>query len=138
MDWYTEQQRNRSYFMSKHVLGPGAAQPEDPALAMHSDSYYHYDRPEVLARIPLGARRVLELGCAAGRLAAALKARQQCTVIGIEKEPQPAREAANLLDEVIVADVQEALGSFQGSFDAVVAADVLEHLEDPWGVVRRC
>ncbi|MHB8262640.1 MAG: glycosyltransferase [Acidimicrobiales bacterium] len=140
MDWYTEQQRNRSYFMSKHAPGPGVGpgQPTDSAPPSHDDSYYHYDRPEVLARIPLGALRVLELGCAAGRLAAALKVRQQCQVIGIEKEPQPAKEAANLLDEVIVADIQEALGNVQGTFDAVVAADVLEHLEDPWGVVQRC
>ncbi|MCL5947710.1 MAG: glycosyltransferase [Actinobacteria bacterium] len=146
MDWYTEQQRNRSYFISKHVPGPragpdqpaDAADTPDTALTIYSDAYYHFDRPEVLARIPLGARSVLELGCAAGRLGAALKARQQCKVIGIEKEPHPAREAANSLDEVIVADIQGALGSIQGPFDAVVAADVLEHLEDPWDVVQRC
>ncbi len=143
MDWYTEQQRNRGYFMSKHgassvsflVSGDGEMGNTEPE---QRNSYYYYDRPEVVARIPIGARRVLELGCAAGRLGASLKNRQECYVIGIEKEPQPATEAASLLNEVIVADLSNVLSGIRGDFDAIVAADVLEHLEDPWSVVRQC
>ena len=41
------------------------------------------------------ARRVLDLGCATGTTGAALKARQPAEVVGIELDPEYAREAAH-------------------------------------------
>jgi SAM-dependent methyltransferase len=78
---------------------------------------------------------VLDLGCATGTTGAALKARQPAHVVGIEIEPAYAEEARPRLDEVIVADVETA--SPEGRFDALIAADVLEHLKDPWAALRR-
>jgi 2-polyprenyl-3-methyl-5-hydroxy-6-metoxy-1,4-benzoquinol methylase len=47
--------------------------------------------------------------------------------------------AAGRLDRVLVDDL-EAMAAREetvgGPFDAIVAADVLEHLRDPWAVVR--
>ena len=109
-----------------------------PASA--SPNYYEYERPEVIAMIPTSARRVLELGCASGALAAALKRRQSCHVTGIEYVETAAQRAATRLDRVITGDCEtldfDAL--FQpGEFDCVVAADVLEHLRDPETVLGR-
>jgi methionine biosynthesis protein MetW len=97
---------------------------------------YTGPRPEVQALVPASARRVLDLGCAAGALGAGLKARHDVEVVGIEIDPDLAREAEQRLDRVIVGDVRD-LDAGLGRFDCVVAADVLEHLDDPWAALRR-
>src|SRR5689334_3900050 len=96
---------------------------------------YERARPEILAHVPPTARRVLDLGCATGATGKALKARQPAHVTGIEIEPEYAEEAKRHLDEVIVGDV-EARPEVHGPFDALIAADVLEHLKDPWGALH--
>jgi 2-polyprenyl-3-methyl-5-hydroxy-6-metoxy-1,4-benzoquinol methylase len=96
---------------------------------------YERARPEILEHIPRTARRVLDLGCATGATGAALKRRQAATVTGVELEPEYAREARAVLDAVIEGDVEDV--ELDGSFDALIAADVLEHLRDPWGALRR-
>jgi SAM-dependent methyltransferase len=101
-------------------------------------SYYECARPEVLARVPTTARRVLDVGCGAGRLGEALKARQPAEVVGIELDPEAAAAARGRLDRVVCGDV-ERLGEDFGpaAFDAVVAGDVLEHLRDPAALLRK-
>jgi SAM-dependent methyltransferase len=100
---------------------------------------YETDRPEVQALVPRSARRILDLGCSSGALGAALKARQDCQVVGIEISTEYAHEARRHLDEVICADVSDALEAADslGRFDCVIAADVLEHLLDPWTALGR-
>jgi 2-polyprenyl-3-methyl-5-hydroxy-6-metoxy-1,4-benzoquinol methylase len=84
-------------------------------------------------------RRVLELGPATGYMSRAFKDRG-CTVVGIELDADMARRAEPHLDRVIVGnlddlDLEAELGDER--FDAIVAADVLEHLVDPLAVLRR-
>jgi SAM-dependent methyltransferase len=98
---------------------------------------YERARPEILAHIPKDARRVLDLGCATGTTGAALKARQPVEVVGVEREPEYAREAARRLDTVLTADVEGCDPAELGTFDALIAADILEHLVDPWAALRR-
>ena len=92
-------------------------------------------RPEVQALVPTSARRVLDLGCAGGALGEGLKERSGVEVVGVELDPALAREAERRLDRVVVGSV-EGLNSDVGRFDAIVAADVLEHLVDPWTALR--
>lgn len=94
---------------------------------------------DVLAVVPRSASRILDLGCSVGALGAAIKAQQKVHVVGIELVPEYAREAGRRLDRVITGDLAEILsrsGSI-GSFDCIIAADVLEHLVDPWLALRR-
>ncbi|HEX3832645.1 MAG TPA: class I SAM-dependent methyltransferase [Solirubrobacteraceae bacterium] len=100
---------------------------------------YENPRPEVQELVPHGARRILDLGCSSGALGAALKARQGAAVVGVELDPAYARDAGGRLDRVITADLETIdLGSQDlGTIDCVIAADVLEHLRDPWGLLRR-
>jgi GT2 family glycosyltransferase/tetratricopeptide (TPR) repeat protein/SAM-dependent methyltransferase len=101
-------------------------------------SYFAHARPEILALIPTSARTVLDVGCGAGRLGEALKARQPATVVGIERDLGAARAAQERLDAVHVGDVERlALDVAPASFDAVVCGDILEHLRDPLGLLRR-
>ncbi|MGH7223869.1 MAG: class I SAM-dependent methyltransferase [Gemmataceae bacterium] len=98
--------------------------------------YYDQARPEVAALVPPKCRRVLEVGCAGGELGRLLRARGH-HVSGIELVPEMAERARYWLDRVVTADVEREGFPFPpASFDAVVFADVLEHLLDPWRVLR--
>jgi SAM-dependent methyltransferase len=98
--------------------------------------YYDQARPEVANLVPAECHRVLEIGCATGQLGRLLKARGH-HVTGVELVPEVAEAAREDLDQVVTADV-EADGFLFGpdAFDCIVFADVLEHLVDPWRVLR--
>src|SRR3954463_10600883 len=99
---------------------------------------YEGERPDVQELVPVGARRILDLGCAAGALGAGLKRRSGAEVVGVELHSDYAATAAGRLDRVVQGDVGEALARGDlGRFDCVVAADVLEHLVDPWLALRQ-
>ncbi len=82
-------------------------------------------------------KRVLDVGCWTGELGRALQARG-CRVSGVELIEDAAAEAANVLDEVKVADLDDTpLSSLfsPGLFDVIVFADVLEHVRNPEAVL---
>ena len=100
--------------------------------------YFGYPRPEVVALVPQTARRVLDIGCGAGRLGEAIKQRQQANVAGIEFDTRAAAAARHRLDHVWSGDVEELdLQIPPGSFDAIVCADVLEHLREPGELLKQ-
>jgi 2-polyprenyl-3-methyl-5-hydroxy-6-metoxy-1,4-benzoquinol methylase len=101
---------------------------------------YEIVRPEIIKYVPRSATRTLDLGCSSGTLGAALKDRQPMSVVGVELMPEYAEDARTRLDEVHCGDVDSVLdaqGSTLGQFDCLVAADVLEHLADPWETLRK-
>lgn len=101
-------------------------------------SYYGYARPEVCALVPESAMRVIDFGCAGGALGRALKtARPGRLVFGVEPVAEQAARARAVLDEVHVGHAEDELPEAWGAPDCVIFADVLEHLVDPWAVVRR-
>ncbi len=112
---------------------------ENPNLRRARAGAYENPRPEVQAIVPLQASTILDLGCASGALGAALRTRQPCTVTGVESDPAYAADAAARLDHVITADLETLVPADEGldGFDCLIAADVLEHLRDPWTVLRR-
>lgn len=103
-------------------------------------TYYGHSRPELVARIDGPARRVLDIGCGAGMISAAI--REQCSpgeIWGVEVVPEVAEQARNnpALDRVFCGDVSDVMSELpRGSFSHIVAGDVLEHLVDPWSVLR--
>jgi O-antigen biosynthesis protein len=98
-------------------------------------SYYDQARPEVAALVPPESRRVLEVGCGSGELGRLLRSRGH-HVTGIELVPAMADCARRWLDQVVTADVEVDGFPFPlASFDALIFADVLEHLLDPWRVL---
>jgi methionine biosynthesis protein MetW len=106
----------------------------DPDQRSARAAAYESERDEIVALVPARARRVLDLGCSTGWLAAALKRRGPVEVVGIEREPAYAEEARSRCDRVIVGDVEDVPTDL-GRFDCLVAADVLEHLVDPWSAL---
>lgn len=96
--------------------------------------------PELLALLP-PASRVVEVGCSSGALARAFKARHpDCHYLGIEVEASFAAMAEQHCDIVLVGDIEDLLT--QGTLAPFPAAqcwvfgDTLEHLRDPWQVLR--
>jgi methionine biosynthesis protein MetW len=98
---------------------------------------YESPRDEIAELVPARARRVLDLGCATGALASVLKQRGPIEVVGVERNPAYAAEARRHCDRVIEGDVETVDSGDLGRFDCLVAADVLEHLVDPWSALDR-
>lgn len=117
------------------VLDVTASKPGERSLG---NGYFHFSRPDLVELVPPQAKKVLDVGCAAGMMGAALKERGVEEVVGIEINTVAAREAATRLDRVLVGDVEELdLPYPEKYFDAIVMGDVLEHLRDPWAVLNR-
>lgn len=124
------------------MLGPVSAPASavGHAARVRRAAGYETERPDVQAHVPRDARRVLDLGCSTGALGAALKRRQDAIVVGIELDADYAAQAAARLDRVVAGDVELVLDGPappEAPFDCLVAADILEHLVDPWRALRR-
>jgi 2-polyprenyl-3-methyl-5-hydroxy-6-metoxy-1,4-benzoquinol methylase len=84
-------------------------------------------------------KRVLDVGCATGYVAAAL-ADRGCDVVGIEGDERAAERARDVCERVVVGDLEDPAtidGLGDDTFDVVLCGDVLEHLVDPVPVLRR-
>jgi 2-polyprenyl-3-methyl-5-hydroxy-6-metoxy-1,4-benzoquinol methylase len=90
----------------------------------------------LLGLVPAGGR-VLDVGCSGGYLAERLVA-AGATVTGIELDPVAAERARGVCERVLVGDVERIELPFEPeSFDAVVCADLIEHLRDPAAFLAR-
>jgi 2-polyprenyl-3-methyl-5-hydroxy-6-metoxy-1,4-benzoquinol methylase len=114
--------------------------------AMHSDyankpdGYYAHARTDIAPFLPPHADRVLEIGCGDGATLAWLKAQGRCALaVGIESFPGAAEAARGRADHVEPGNAEQMLEQVApwGRFDLVLCLDVLEHMVDPWQLLRR-
>ena len=100
--------------------------------------YHDLLRREILELIPATAKSILDLGCGAGNLGAALKKRQDCRVTGIELNKEAATIAAKNLDVCICDNLNRYVPPAPHiKYDALILADILEHLISPWTVLKK-
>jgi SAM-dependent methyltransferase len=103
------------------------------------DCYHDGFNERLFVAVPSRAKRILELGCAGGRLGHELKLRDPSRyVAGVERDPEAAQIAGERLDDIFVLDVQVDIPPIEpGSLDCILFGDVLEHLIDPEDTLRR-
>jgi 2-polyprenyl-3-methyl-5-hydroxy-6-metoxy-1,4-benzoquinol methylase len=107
-----------------------------PLDAPKSDGYYALGREEVIAHLPRPVGRVLDVGCGEGGAAGPLRAADATWISGIELLSEPAERARRVYDEVLCGDALEQLAHASGPFNTILCYDVLEHLYDPYALVR--
>jgi 2-polyprenyl-3-methyl-5-hydroxy-6-metoxy-1,4-benzoquinol methylase len=108
---------------------------------MNFNSSYIGIREDLLQHVKGVGLVILDVGCATGVNGQFLKDKKIAKeVIGIELDPLMAKEAHNKIDGVIVGNIenssilQELIGK---KFDVILLGDVLEHLQDPWDVLKK-
>lgn len=100
--------------------------------------YYSIPRLDLLKKIPGGNISILDVGCGSGALGEQVKARQQCFYCGVEIVPQVAERARSKLDKVLVGNIEViSLEKYKGKYDVIICGDVLEHLINPWAVMKK-
>lgn len=105
---------------------------------MANATYFIHERPEMLALIQTPLQQVLDIGCGAAHFSAAVKTKTGATVWGIEPVATAAAEARLKIDKVldgIYEDVADQLP--EAGFDAIFFNDVLEHMTDPYAVLKK-
>jgi SAM-dependent methyltransferase len=101
------------------------------------DSYFDGARVEIEPLLPERLDRVLEIGCGAGATMQWLRSRRTVQyTVGVELVSEAASKASAFFDTILTGNI-ETMNLPEGKFDLIVALDVLEHLVDPWSVVRR-
>jgi len=96
--------------------------------------------PDLLERIPLNAGSVLDVGCSTGALLSIYRRyNPRARLLGIESDAECASLARSRLDDVAEVDVEIDPLPFklERPLDCIIYGDVLEHLRDPWAVLRR-
>ena len=96
-----------------------------------------FANPDVLDRIPLSARAVLDVGCGTGATLRAYRARNPtCKLFGIDTDPDVANLAAAHLDHVVAVDPEDRLAPFGAQrFDCIVYDGSLARMQAPWRVL---
>jgi len=93
------------------------------------------ERASVIARLVGGPDlRVLDLGCRTGALTQHFADGNEITGVDVDRDAL-ARARERLDIETVWADVEDGLPFDDGTFDVVVAGELLEHLADPRATV---
>lgn len=107
-------------------------------------AYFNNVNPDLLDRLPLNARTVVEIGCGSGSLAQAYRARNPaCRYIGVELFEAAAQAAEAVTHQVICGNIEDAgtqralADATRASADLFIFGDVLEHLQNPWQVLQQ-
>jgi methionine biosynthesis protein MetW len=84
---------------------------------------------------------VLEVGPGDGVISRWLKHTKQCRTIGIEYVPAATEAAPDAFNNLLIGSIEDQSIVEQAAafapFDVIIFADVLEHLVDPWNVLRQ-
>lgn len=102
-------------------------------------TYYQTIRLGMLSLVRGTPKKILEIGCATGQTLAYMRERGAEFTVGVEYSAEAAIVAEGRgLSRVIRGDIEQMeLDLEPNSFDLLIAGHVLEHLANPWGVLRR-
>jgi 2-polyprenyl-3-methyl-5-hydroxy-6-metoxy-1,4-benzoquinol methylase len=108
---------------------------------MKSTPAYSSINTDLLALMPIDAKRVVDVGCMLGNLAQAYREiNPNCHYIGIDIDADYANKAKIHCNQTIAADIEnidDVTWAQLETADCWVFGDSLEHLRNPWTVLER-
>ncbi len=96
--------------------------------------------PDLSRLIPLDARVVLDIGCGRGEIGATYRRlNPNARLLAIDSDKAKVEAARIHYDECVVADAQSGVVPFatKAGIDCIVYGAVLEHVPDPFAMLRR-
>jgi 2-polyprenyl-3-methyl-5-hydroxy-6-metoxy-1,4-benzoquinol methylase len=104
--------------------------------------YFSHARREIAPHLPAKIDQFLDVGCGNGTTSAFIRHLHPEVrwAGGVELFAEAAEKARSVLDEVWCGDLEATPFETEiapASLDAILCLDVLEHLVDPWTVVKR-
>ena len=116
-------------------LNIGEATVAEGAL-VHCGFQNDFERDDLVKLVPQGVKRILDIGCAMGGYGKRLRqTRPEIFLMGVEQNPVMAQSAERYYDDVVRCRVEDA--DLPCDFDLVNCGDILEHLRDPWTILKR-
>lgn len=99
-------------------------------------NYFSEIRNDIIELIQCNNCNILEIGCGEGNTLIELKRQGKAKfVVGIDIVDL---NQSSKLDKFILADIEnDNINLPEEYFDIIICADVLEHLKDPWSVLKK-
>lgn len=99
--------------------------------------YYDNVRHEMLKYLPKNAKKILEIGCGNGCFGKVIKKQLDAEVWGIELMEDQAALASKVLDKSFAGTCESNIEKLpENYFDVIYFNDVLEHMVDPYTVLK--
>lgn len=100
-------------------------------------NYYSQSRPEIADLVPKNIRTILDIGCGECAFLKLIKELTGAETWGVEMIQKVAEKAKNQADNVFIGKIEDALNTLPWNyFDCITLNDVLEHLYDPYNVLK--
>lgn len=101
--------------------------------------YFTNSRPEIRSLIDFDFKTILDVGMGAGEFLFYLKkVRPEIETWGVEIEPKYFQEAKSKVDKAFLGSIENNLERLPDNyFEIITFNDVLEHLVDPWEVLKK-
>jgi 2-polyprenyl-3-methyl-5-hydroxy-6-metoxy-1,4-benzoquinol methylase len=129
----------QEFLMLSSVGSARHTMPDSMDYATKTPTYFHGERRDFVDALPLEKLSFLEIGCGSG--ATARYARQTGRVArytGVELFPEAAEQARPAMDLVVTGNVEALdLPTAFAPYDVAIMSEVLEHLVDPWRLLKR-
>jgi len=99
--------------------------------------YYHFVRTQIAPLLPKRPKKILEVGCASGATLRWLKSLfPDAETTGVELNSALLPELRQNADIAIIGTIEDCIPKLD-HYDLILALDVLEHLVDSLGTLRR-
>ena len=113
---------------------------ESHSMSMSQTPIHEQHNPDLLNIMPDSLHSVIEIGCSSGALAREYrKMNSECDYFGVEIDPHYTELAKRHCTDTQTLNIEDADSSFFESHrdrQCWVFGDTLEHLKDPWSVLR--
>lgn len=108
---------------------------------MQQTPVHEHHNPDLLKFIPITSNKLIEVGCSSGALAREFKKiNPACHYFGVDIDASYTELALRYCDTTKVQDMDLADHNFYQSNadrDCWIFGDTLEHMKDPWAVLRK-